>query len=45
MRRLRTLSMGFTSAWLPSRRSTDIQFGACSITRSGHVRSGRWTVG
>src|SRR5215471_7689238 len=39
MRRLRWTSIGFTSAWLPSRRSTLHQIGACAITRPGHCRS------
>ena len=42
--RLRSLSIGLTSAWLPSRRSVEHQIGAASRTRSGQVRSGRSTV-
>ena len=43
-RRLRTLSIGLTSAWLPSRRSVEHQIGARVRTTSGQVRSGRSTV-
>ena len=39
MRRLRTESIGSTSAWLPSRRSTEHQIGADSSRLSGQVRS------
>src|SRR5690606_13973969 len=39
MRRLRGVSMGSASAWLPSRRSTGTHSGACSIRRRGQVRS------
>ena len=41
MRRLRSGPIGSTSAWLPSRRSTEHQIGALSMTRDGHWRSGR----
>ena len=41
MRRLRSASIGSISAWLPSRRSTQHQIGALSMTRDGHWRSGR----
>ena len=44
MRCLRAASIGFTSAWLPSRRSVEHQTGARSTTRFGQVRSGRSTV-
>ena len=45
IRCLRAESIGLTSAWFPSRRSVEHQIGAWSTTRSGHVRSGRSTVG
>src|SRR4051812_23514135 len=45
IRCFRSESIGFTSAWLPSRRSVEHQIGARSTTRFGHVRSGRSTVG
>src|SRR5260370_35021004 len=45
MRRLRWTAMGLTSAWLPSRRSTLHQVGACVMTRPGHWRSERSTCG
>ena len=38
MRILRSMSMGSTSAWLPSRRSVDSQIGALVSTASGQVR-------
>src|SRR5690606_24123439 len=34
--------IGSISAWLPSRRSTLHQMGACVMTLSGQVRSGTW---
>ena len=40
MRFLRSTPIGSISAWLPSRRSTEHQIGAFSITRDGHLRSG-----
>ncbi len=44
MRCLRGVSIGLTSAWLPSRRSVEHQVGARSITVFGQVRSGKSTV-
>ena len=43
MRRLRSGPMGSTSAWLPSRRSTEHQTGALSMTLPGQIRSVRPT--
>ena len=40
-RSLRSESMGLTSAWLPSRRSTEHQRGARVRRLPGHVRSGK----
>ena len=40
IRRLRSVSIGSISAWLPSRRSTLHHRGALVITLLGHVRSG-----
>ena len=40
MRFLRSTPIGSISAWLPSRRSTEHQIGALSMTRDGHWRSG-----
>src|SRR5690554_7015793 len=40
---LRSWSMGSISDWLPSRRSTLVQIGGCSMRRLGHWRSGRST--
>ena len=40
MRSLRSEFIGSMSAWLPSRRSTAHQRGACSMRLVGHVRSG-----
>src|SRR5690554_1912204 len=44
MMRLRSGLMGSMSAWLPSRRSTAHQRGACVMRLDGHVRSGRSTT-
>ncbi len=41
---LRAGSIGSMRAWLPSRRSTEHQRGAWSVTTLGHVRSSR-TIG
>src|SRR5947209_20311870 len=43
MRCLRAGLIGSISAWFPSRRSTAHHIGACVMTLSGHVRSGRLT--
>ncbi|MCP9949049.1 hypothetical protein LUX33_11915 [Actinomadura madurae] len=43
MRRLRGVSIGSASAWLPSRRSTGTHSGALSMRRDGQVRSIRGT--
>src|ERR1044071_9872736 len=43
MRRFFSGPIGSTSAWLPSRRSTEHQVGALSMVRGGHLRSGRLT--
>jgi hypothetical protein len=43
MRSLRAELIGSGSAWFPSRRSTLHQMGAFSITRLGHLRSGKLT--
>ena len=39
MRILRSPFIGSNSAWLPSRRSVDIQIGAWLMARDGHWRS------
>src|SRR5690625_7095543 len=41
---LRSTSIGSIRAWLPSRRSTAHQRGACVIRLVGHVRSGSSTL-
>lgn len=43
MMRLRSGLIGSMRAWLPSRRSTAHQRGACVMVFVGHVRSGRST--